>query len=377
MQEERKKVLFLVTKGNFGGAQRYVFDLARSLPQDEYEVAVAFGEAGMLEQKLDQIGIRTIHLKSLGRDIKLFKEFKSFFEIYKLLKSEHPDVFHINSSKGGLGALAGRLAGIKKIVFTAHGWYFNEDQSILWKKITKFLLWLTVIFSHTTICVSERERKDMIGMLFTKKKLIVIHNGVEITPSEPKSTLRHLLAPHIHQGVWIGTISELHKNKGLDFLLEAFSKLSEKYLHIALVIIGEGEERKNLESIIQKLHLEDKVYLLGFVPDAEKVVGAFDIFTLTSRKEGLPYTILEAGAEEVPIVASDVGGISEIVTPKFNGILIPMGNIKMLETELHKLIDHPERRTLFGQRLGQRIRKRFTLERMVRETRKVYEDTRH
>ena len=115
----KKKVTYVITKSNWGGAQRYVFDLATNLPKEQFEVAVALGGDGLLAKKLQERNTSIYRSISLGRDISIGKDIRSFFELYRLFKKERPDVVHLNSSKaGGIGALAARVAGIKKIIFT-------------------------------------------------------------------------------------------------------------------------------------------------------------------------------------------------------------------------------------------------------------------
>jgi glycosyltransferase involved in cell wall biosynthesis len=150
----RKKILFLITKSNWGGAQRYVYDLVSTLDRTVYEPVVVLGGNGELVEKLHAAGIRTITLQSAQRDISIRKELQFFRELFSIVHREKPDVFHVNSSKaGGIGCFVGRLLGIKRVVFTAHGWAFNEDRPWWQKYIIKYLHWLTVLLSHTTIAV--------------------------------------------------------------------------------------------------------------------------------------------------------------------------------------------------------------------------------
>ena len=126
-----KKILFVITKSNWGGAQKYVYDLANELhrPNAEFEVAVAFGQEGQLAGKLREAGITTHPIRSLQRDVSVIADIKSFFELLRLFKTQKPDIAHLNSSKvGGLGALAARVAGVPKIIFTVHGWPFWETR---------------------------------------------------------------------------------------------------------------------------------------------------------------------------------------------------------------------------------------------------------
>lgn len=300
------KVLFVITKGNWGGAQRYVFDLATSLPPHEFSVSVAFGQPGDLSKKLADAIIQTHPITSLARDISLGKELRSFFELYRLFKKEKPDIVHLNSSKaGGLGALAARLAGIQKIIFTAHGWPFGEKRSALTRTMFWIASWITALLSHKIICVSEHDLKKAQIMPFVGKKSVRIYNGIKPEHVESGDIIRRAFP---NGAVITGTIGELNKNKNQIALLEEARKDPTMYI----AIVGEGEERKNLERAIEKYNLSDRVKLFGFRP-ARDVLKGFNEFALPSIKEGLPYVLLEAKMAGLPIKANRVGGIGEIL----------------------------------------------------------------
>ena len=113
-----KKILYIITKSNWGGAQRYVYELATSLPKNSFDAAVLMGGSGSLKERLDLCGIRTITIPELEKEVNIFKDIKTFFALIALLNKEKPDIIHLNSSKAGiLGALAGRVVGIRKIIF--------------------------------------------------------------------------------------------------------------------------------------------------------------------------------------------------------------------------------------------------------------------
>src|SRR3989344_4619085 len=129
MNQARKKVLYLITKANWGGAQRYVFDLATHLSAEQFEVVVAYGEKGRLPNDLTARNVKTYEIPSLGRDVAVVSDIKSFFGILRCIRATRPDVIHLNSSKAAaLGALAARIAGVPKIIFTVHGWPFGEKR---------------------------------------------------------------------------------------------------------------------------------------------------------------------------------------------------------------------------------------------------------
>ena len=172
-ENTKKKIIYCITKANWGGAQKYVYDLATSVDPDLYNVLVLVGGDGSLVNKLKDRGIKVIILKSLARDVSFIKDIMSFFRLLKIFHQEKPDIIHLNSSKMGLiGSLAGRILRIPKIIFTGHGWAFNEDRSIFQKKIIYFLHKLTIHLAHTVIAVSE-QTKNQITKNKVCKKIVV------------------------------------------------------------------------------------------------------------------------------------------------------------------------------------------------------------
>jgi len=305
-----KKILFVITKSNWGGAQRYVYDLATALPKNEFGISVAFGQPGRLAEKLQEAGIATRPILSLERDVSLYTDMKSFFELLRLFRRERPDIAHLNSSKaGGVGALAARIAGIHKIIFTAHGWPFWEQRNQFSRVFIYLFSWLTALLSHTVITVSDYDLRVARKMPFVGYKTVRIYNGTDshlVLGSGEE--IRNAFPP----GARItGTIGELTKNKNQIALIEQ----AKKDPSMCIAIVGEGEERLRLEAKIKEYDLGNRVKLFGFMP-ASEVLRGFDVFALPSIKEGFPYVLLEAKAAGLPIVANRVGGVSEILEAK-------------------------------------------------------------
>lgn len=361
------KILYGITKSNFGGAQRYVFDLATEAKKAGHDVAVLCGAGGVLVDKLRENKIRVIEIEGLKRDISVVDEIRSFYFIFRTLVEENPDVFHTNSSKmGGVGNLAARLAGVRKIIFTAHGWAFNEPRPLYQKLIIKFFVWLTILLSHKTICVSEQSKTDVESWPFIRSKLTVVHNGVEKFEIIPREQARRALGIHDDTLV-VGTLAELHPIKGLDLLIEAWDKFS-KNRHVHLMILGEGEARKDLEELITVLGLTSSVTLKGYMENARQYLHAFDIFCLPSRSENLPYAILEAGIAGLPTIASEVGGIPEIIETGINGVLVEKENPEIIFSTLLLLAENAPLRERLGVKLKEDVTENFSVEKMLRNT---------
>lgn len=302
----RKKVLFLITKATWGGAQRYVYDLVTHLSREQFEPVVAYGEQGKLSEKLNEKNIETHPLPSLGRDIALLSDVSSFFEIIACLRKVRPDVLHLNSSKAAaLGALAARIIGVKRIIFTVHGWPFNEKRNEFARVMMYLISWLTAFLSHQVIVVSKSDEEQGKDMRWIKNKIHYIPIGIEtplfLSREEASASLSLPETP-----LRVGTIAELTPNKGLSYAIEAVSILKEQGIDVSYSIIGEGEERERLQTLTQELDVADSVSFKGFLPDASQYLPAFDVFLLPSVKEGMPYVLLEAAAAGIPIITTDV-----------------------------------------------------------------------
>jgi glycosyltransferase involved in cell wall biosynthesis len=382
-QVHKKKILYCITKGTWGGAQKYVYDLATSLPKDLYEPVVLMGVAGLLDQKLQAQKIKTLILGNLTRDINIWNDISSFFKLIKIFRKEKPDIVHLNSSKMGfLGALAARLVGIKKIIFTGHGWAFNEDRGNLQKKSLYMLHLLTIALAHKTIAVSEQTKSQILKNNLWVSKMVVIKNGLAETNYLDKNTAKEYILKKlpadldITNRLWLGTISELHKNKGLKYIIESLHLLdlaSDNKAELPiLIIIGDGEKREKLQERINRYNLEDTVFLVGRIDEAEKYLKAFDIFTLTSITEALPYVILEAGQAGLPIIASGVGGIPEIIDDMVNGILVRPKEPVEIQKAIDFLLKNPEKMSLFGQSIQKKVLTSFNKEDMVKKTIELY-----
>ncbi len=374
-----KKILFVITKSNWGGAQRYVHTLAVGA-KESFEVSVAFGgagekeaEAGLLAEKLKERGIPTLFVKSFMRDISLVKEWGAFFELWKLFRAEKPDVVHLNSSKaGGLGALAARLNGVPNIIFTSHGLAYDEDRNPAVRFIIFTATWLTFLLCHKVIVISKNNFIRAKRLPFCSKKINLIHNGFSpISFFEKREEARKKLG--LPENVLIaGTIAELTKNKGLKYLIQTAGILNKEGRDFRLLIIGSGEEFSSLKTLAAKEGVSEKTHFAGFLPDAPAYLKAFDVFVFPSLKEGLPYALMEESFAELPAVASDIGGNEDIIENGKTGFLVSPKNASAVAEAVSKLFTDENLRKEMGQNAKQKILKEFTIREMLEKTLALY-----
>ncbi len=378
-----KKVVFGVTKSNWGGAQSYVAMMAKGAEEAGAEVVVMAGAAtgragesfGRLFDVLKEEDIRTIPL-SIERDLGITSEWRAFKELLTVIRTEKPDILHLNSSKmAALGALAGRATGTKHIICTIHGWPHKEQRPFFWKLMAWGGSWLTVILCHRSIVVSERDLADS-PTLFFRDSLTLIHNGISDFPRASREDARAELirrAPDLAKFPHILLMNaELHPNKGISTAIRALAELIPHHKDLALVVCGEGQDRENLVDLALSLGVSSQVFLLGFIPEARTYLEAGDVYLLPSRKEGLPLALLEAGLASLPVIASKVGGIPEVIIDQKNGLYTPRSNTHILSTAISYLLNHPDTAKAFGSKLREKVLAEFSETEMITKTIALY-----
>jgi len=372
------KIFYFITKSNFGGAQKYLLALATRAKQAQHDVTVVCGgtgeagaPTGLLATKLAAAGIKTHYLPSLQRNMSPFKDVRTFFALWWLLRKERPAVLHTSSSKaGGIGALAGRLAGIPRIIFTSHGLTIDEVWRPKWQRLLIYLgTWLTLRLSHHSIMINTETYHRAVAMPHMSNRVSLIKNGIEPIAFLDKTAARAKLAPHLPPDTLIiGGIGELHPNKNWHTAIIALLTLPPD---VHFIIIGEGEERPALERLIAHHHLSQRVHLVGYLDAAATYLSAFDIFILPSIKEGLPYVLLEAGLAALPVIASDLAGNRDIIDTGENGLLVTP-TTQLFSTTLEMLVRDAGMRRRLGSALQTTVTTTFSVEDMRQNTFSLY-----
>jgi len=364
--KESLKIVHIITKATWGGAQVYVYDLLEEAKRQGLKTTLIYGVPGELSERLIGVSISSIHTPSLERNIHIFGDLKTLLTLYKIIKKEHPDVVHIHSSKAGfIGGLAARLARIPKIIFTAHGWPHNESRPEWQKIVFRFLEWCTVLFSTQTIAVSETMHAQAPD-IFLRKKVVTIKNGVSPFSLYGKENARATLQLFLPGQTFVfGTIAELHKNKGLDILIRAFAQAHKHYPQTKLCIIGGGEEHAFLKKLIYQEKLTQDIILLGNISNAKEYLKAFTVFVLPSRTEALGYVLLEAGIAKIPCIASRVGGIPEIINHQETGLLVSKEDVREFTLALLFALTHKHEMEVYAKNLHEKVLRDYSKKEML------------
>ncbi len=391
---KRVKLLLVVTLSEIGGAQKVVYNIAAGLDHHLFDVTVATAPGGELLRWLKELPqkVSVFEIPELKRNISPYFDMLALIRLYRLVRRERFNVVHIHSSKAGiLGRLAAWMAGVPKIFFTVHGWGINEYQNWLVRFLYTWAERLAGAVSTKVICVSENDlEKGRTLRLVADNKLTVIYNGLP-EPERRKGNLRQELGLK-NEDVIVGMVARLASPKEPLFYLELARRLlkrgamsetqtadSPRYNdhempvdRIFFVVIGDGPLRDECEAFIHKYGVAERVFLLGSREDAAELVWDFDVFTLFSRWEGLPLTIIEAMQAGVPVVANDVGGVGELVVDGETGFLIRGLDLEAAAQALLRLLSNQNLRRRMGDAGRQRARRKFSLEEMLTRYSELY-----
>lgn len=289
----------------------------------------------------------------------------------KYVKSFMPSLVHLHGYKA---ELLGRLAaaGLKKpVVVTLHNYLVYPGSRVLLTPLFYFFEKSWPLPVHRYIAVSAALKHDFLARSSTDpKRVVVVHNGIRperFSQARPLPELKALGSP------LIGTALRLTHQKGIDVLLQAAPLILQRYPAASLLISGQGPLEKELQEKVARMGLAERIIFLGFVENLPEFLASLDIFVLPSRTEGLGIIILEALASGVPVLASNVGGIPEIITSGTHGLLVPAQDPGQLAAGIEKLWEDQNLRENLVKNGKERIREGFLLHDMLIKTAQVYE----
>ncbi|MDR1417683.1 MAG: glycosyltransferase family 4 protein [Endomicrobium sp.] len=335
------KVCYIITKLDLGGAQKVALYIAKNIDKNMFDSFVISGFGGVLDDDV-QKKLKFYQLKRFVREISLIKDIKTFIDIYLILKKEKPDIVHTHTPKAGiLGRLAAKLAGVQTIVHTIHGYGFSDEHKWYLKYLFIWAERLCALFSTKLIFVSEENiKKGFKYRIVKKNNFELIRAGID-TGFYKNFVLKRGFKEEI--GVsWntkiVVTVSSLKSPKNLKDFINVANEVTKSIKDVVFVIVGDGEQREDIESLIKKFNLTTKVILLGWRTDIANILKSSDIFILTSLWEGLPCSILEAMCCSKPVIANAIDGIKEIVLHNKTGFLIEPNNYKQMAEKVKYLL---------------------------------------
>ncbi len=356
---------FIVTRADdLGGAQIHVRDLCASLQALGHHPTVLAGGRGVFTGELDRLGVPWRSVPHLAVPIHPARDAAALLSLVRMLRELRPDLVLTHTAKAGmLGRAAARILDLPAI-FTPHGWSITDRISPAHGRLFKALEKLAARVTDRIVNVCGYEmRLALQHGVAGAEKMAVVHNGLPDIPqrfrAQPAADPPRLVM-----------VARMAEPKDHATLLRAVSGLRDRPWSLDLV--GGGPRQDDLQTLACDLGIPERVRFRGFRQDVAACLAEAQILVLSSRFEAFPYVTLEAMRAGLPVVASEVGGIPEAVAHGMTGLLVPPGEPRALRDSLAVLIGNPRLRQQFGQAGRERFLERFTLERMIAGTLRVY-----
>jgi glycosyltransferase involved in cell wall biosynthesis len=360
----RPRIVLVVTLAEVGGAQSYITNLLPALVGD-YEVTVAAWGPGPLRAATAERGASYVELRHVRRALSPLHDPLGVAELTRLFRRLRPDIVHLNSSKAGvLGRLAASTARVPVRVFTVHGWGFKAFEgaarsAYLWAD--RLVRPLTTAF----VCVSRSDLElGLRARTCTAERTVVIPNAVDVDAfDQSRGSADGMLR--------VVSVGRLKAPKDFVTLVRAVARADGVALR--LTIVGDGPDRTLVEREIDACGVADRVVLAGESRDVPRALAQADALVLASSSEGMPVTLLEAMAAALPVVATAVGGVPEVVASEETGLLVRAGDPDALADALRRLADDSGLRHRLGTAGRKRVEEHFSIARWHAAHRALYE----
>jgi len=391
------KILRIIARLNIGGPARNAVLLTEGFSDTVLVCGEVDGTEGDMIYLAKQKGIRPIIVEELGRELSWKNDWTAFWRIYRIIQREKPDIIHTHTAKAGaLGRMAGILYRLLRrpplkqwrtprndvskchceaagrsnliLIHTFHGHvfsgYFGKFKTVFFIWTEKFL----ALFTDKIITVSENLKKELVKKyrITPEKKISVIELGFEL------DELLKLPLRENRGTINIGIVGRLVPIKNHKMLFKSVCRGGFQTLPYRIIIIGDGELRLELEKYAEELGVKDKVEFRGWVKDLRAIYEELDIVALTSLNEGTPVSLIEAMAGARPVIATKVGGVSDIVKDGVNGYFVESENVDEFSKKLTELVRNPEKRGVFGINGRKMAQERFAKERLIKDTERLY-----
>lgn len=378
-----RKVVQVLTRMNIGGPAIQTVLLAAGLNSGRFRSLLVTGHLepgeGDMGYFSEAHGVRPVFIPELGRSIRMLDDLRAFRRLFLLLREERPDLLHTHMAKAGtLGRLAGWLAGVPVRVHTYHGHVLDGYFSPVRSKLIAAAERTLAALSSSLVAISPAVRDDLVHRfrVASKSQIHVIPLGIELAPflraSRERSTLRSELGLGRTTAL-VGTAGRMVPVKNQKVFLEAAGRIHRKQPHAHFLLVGEGPEKPALERLAADLGLTEVVHFVGWRRRMERVYPDLDVFVLTSENEGMPVVLIEAMACGVPVVATRVGGVPDLVTDGLHGFVTPPGDAHAVAVAIVELLSNPHRAREMAESGRRHVRGRFTAERLVRDVEALYD----
>lgn len=381
------KVLRVIARLNVGGPALHVAYLTAGLADRGYDTTLVAGTVGSGEESMASVaekrGVRIETLDDLHREIAPLRDLRTILQLSRLIRRERPTILHTHTAKAGaVGRIAALLAGGARppvIVHTFHGHvlrgYFNPALTTAFRVLERMLARATTAL----VAVSPEVRDDLVALgVAPASKFAVVRLGIELDErvsdgEEERRATRRLLGipPDAFVVGWVGRMTAVKRTEDVARTMRA---LVDRGVDAYLCLVGDGPDRAGLERHMHELGIVRRCLFVGYQEDVARFYDAIDVLLLTSVNEGTPVSVIEALASGHPVVATRVGGVSDVVRDGVDGFLVDVGDVELLGARLAELAGDPELRARMGSAGRAHVTGRYAVERLVDDVDRLYRE---
>lgn len=375
----RPRLLSITTRLNIGGAADQVIHVSDELRRRGFDTRLVWGSSGPNEGTIaPPAHVPNTFVPWLGRELRPVDDVRAAMALAGIVRRWHPDVVHTHLAKAGaLGRTVAFHARVPVVVHTFHGHvlqrYFSSLKTAAFAKVERALAART----DALIAVAPWVRDELLAMgIGTEDRWHVVPVGVDLVPlleDRPLSAQARLILDLPHHGPVVGIVGRLTRVKDHRTFLRAAARIAAECPDATFVVAGDGEDRTALQNEARAV-LGDRVRFLGWVNDLPSLYAACDVITLTSKAEGTPVALIEAGAAGKPVVATDVGGVAEVVRDGVTGYTVAGGDDAAMAAAVLSLVRDPSRARSMGDAAATHVRIRFSRDRMAGDLTALYEE---
>lgn len=341
----KKKIVHIAQSA--GGVAEYLYMLLKNSNNNNYENILIVSKD--YENQIDRFKtyVSNINIVPMTREIEIKKDVKAILKVRKLLKQIKPDIVYLHSSKAGaIGRIALAFNFRIPVLYNAHGWYFNATISKKKKKFFALIEKMLALKTKMIINISKSEYDSAIkNKIAPEKKMCIIENGIDFDKFKDNNKYRKETREKYNikdEEIVIGVVGRLSEQKDPMTMIKAFKLVNDVKSNTKLMYVGSGNLEEDVKGYAKQAGILDKIIITGWVSNVEEYIPAFDIAVLPSKWEGFGLVLIEYMACDKPIVASDIGGIPDIIKDKENGLLCKCNDYKDLSEKLLYLINNNE-----------------------------------
>ncbi len=379
------RVLRVIARMNIGGPAYHVSLLSGRIDRERYATLLAHGAIGAGEASFEDLaakeGCIVAPIATLGPEVQPVSDLRALLDLARIVRRFRPDIVHTHTAKAGtLGRLAASIAVRPRplVVHTYHGHvlegHFGPTATAVYRGIERLLARI----SDRLVGVSQATVDDLVRLgIAPRESFRVVRLGLDLerfrtVSSSDGEALRRQIGVDPDE-LLVSCVCRLVPHKNVDLLIRAVARVREGRPDVRLMVVGDGEHRPELERLVASLELGDAVTFVGYMQDVAPVAAASDIAALTSYSdEGTPVSLIEAAAAGVPAVATDIGGVAEVVTPE-TGFVVDSQDEDAVVAALERLADDPELRAAMGARAREHV-KGYHVERLLADIDALYQE---